>query len=87
MSYLVVKFYLLLSMTFNTTIPKSLRPYFEQELKAYYAACQENKLQKAWHHLEKAHVIGQAYPFQHSYVHWKMLQFGIRIKSLKEVAG
>jgi hypothetical protein len=46
-----------------------------------------NKLQKAWQHLERAHVIGQAYPYQHSYVHWKMLQFGFRIKSRKEIAG
>jgi hypothetical protein len=68
-------------------MPATLRPYFDKELRAYYAALQENKLQQAWRHLEKAHVIGQAYPFQHSYVHWKMLQFGIKIKSLKEVTG
>lgn len=68
-------------------MPNSLRPYFEAELRAYYASLQENKLQQAWLHLEKAHVIGQAYPFQHSYVHWRMLQFGIKIKSLKEVTG
>ena len=74
-------------MTFNTSMPATLRPFFDGELKAYYAALQENKLQQAWRHLEKAHVIGQAYPFQHSYVHWKMLQFGIKIKSLKEVTG
>jgi hypothetical protein len=74
-------------MTFNTSMPATLRPYFDKELRDYYAALQENKLQQAWRHLEKAHVIGQAYPFQHSYVHWKMLQFGIKIKSLKEVTG
>ncbi|HZH37979.1 MAG TPA: DUF3703 domain-containing protein [Flavisolibacter sp.] len=74
-------------MTFNTFMPATLRPYFDKELRDYYAALQENKLQQAWRHREKAHVIGQAYPFQHSYVHWKMLQFGIKIKSLKEVTG
>ena len=74
-------------MNFNTSMPATLRPYFDKELRAYYVALQENKLQQAWRHLEKAHVIGQAYPFQHSYVHWKMLQFGIKIKSLKEVTG
>jgi hypothetical protein len=75
------------NMNFNTSMPATLRPYFDKELRAYYVALQENKLQQAWRHLEKAHVIGQAYPFQHSYVHWKMLQFGIKIKSLKEVTG
>jgi hypothetical protein len=74
-------------MTFHTSMPESLRPYFERELKSYYSSLQENKLHQAWRHLEKAHVIGQAYPFQHTYVHWKMLQFGIKIKSLKEVVG
>ncbi len=68
-------------------MPPSLRPYYEKELSAYTSLLQENKLQQAWRHLEKAHVIGQAYPYQHSYVHWKMLQFGIKIKSPKEVAG
>ena len=48
---------------------------------------QEGKLQQAWRHLERAHVIGQAYPFEHSYVHWKMLMFGFKIKSAKEVMG
>lgn len=74
-------------MTFNTSMPAALQPYFERELRAYYFALQENNLQQAWRHLEKAHVIGQAYPFQHTYVHWKMLQFGIKIKSVKEIIG
>ena len=68
-------------------MPGSLRPYFEKELSAYDSSLQENKLQQAWRHLEKAHVIGQAYPLKHTYVHWKMLQFGIKIKSLKEIIG
>jgi hypothetical protein len=74
-------------MHFNTSIPKSLKPYFDDELKAYYSSVKDNNLHQAWQHLEKAHVIGQAYPFQHSFVHWKMLRFGIRIKSSKEVIG
>jgi len=44
-------------------------------------------LSLAWRSLERAHIIGQRYPFAHSYVHWKMLQFGFRIKSMKEVLG
>jgi hypothetical protein len=74
-------------MPFTTSMPKSLRPYFNEEINAYYTSLQEHNLQLAWRHLEKAHVIGQAYPLPHSYVHWKMLQFGIRIKSIKEVIG
>ena len=74
-------------MRFNTSMPASLRLYYEREISSYYNCLSDENLQQAWRHLEKAHVIGQAYPLQHSYVHWKMLQFGFRIKSRKEIAG
>lgn len=41
----------------------------------------------AWHHLERAHVIGQAYPVEHTHSHWLMLKFGFKIKDLKEAVG
>ena len=71
----------------NTTIPKKLKPFFLAELKEYKSEMQKDNLQKAWQHLEKAHLIGQAYPYEHSYVHWKMLLFGIHIKNGKEILG
>ena len=74
-------------MTFHTSMPSALQPYFKKELRSYKACLQASNLQQAWRHLERAHVIGQAYPLKHTYVHWKMLQFGIHIKSLKEVMG
>lgn len=48
---------------------------------------QMEDLPRAWRHLERAHVIGQVYPYEHSFAHWKMLQFGFRIKSIREIAG
>lgn len=74
-------------MKFNTTLPKTLKPYFNLEIEAYNSALASNDLRKAWSHLERAHIIGQSYPFAHSYAHWKMLLFGIKIKSTKEVIG
>ncbi|QNA42933.1 DUF3703 domain-containing protein [Lacibacter sediminis] len=74
-------------MNLNTSMPKSLKPYFLKELNEYKTAVRRNDLQMAWRHLEKAHVIGQAYPFEHSYVHWKMFLFGIKIKDGKEIVG
>ncbi|MFT6827734.1 MAG: hypothetical protein ACI9Z3_000822 [Roseivirga sp.] len=74
-------------MKLNTTLPKSLRPYFQAKLQAYALAYKAGDLSKAWMHLERAHIIGQRYPFAHTFVHWKMLQFGFRIKSGKEVIG
>jgi hypothetical protein len=44
-------------------------------------------LKSAWNHLERAHIIGQKYPYTHTLVHWKMLQFGIKIKNGKEIMG
>ncbi|WP_323758184.1 DUF3703 domain-containing protein [Roseivirga sp.] len=74
-------------MNLHTTLPKSLTPYFQAELEDYAIAYKANDLAKAWVHLERAHIIGQRYPFAHTFVHWKMLQFGFRIKSGKEVIG
>ncbi len=74
-------------MKFNTTIPKTLKPYYQKELSAFEAELVNENWKNAWNHLERAHIIGQKYPFSHSYVHWKMLLFGIKIKSIKEVIG
>ena len=74
-------------MRLNTTMPKPIRPYFQKELTAYHSSLLTNDFQEAWLHLERAHVIGQSYPFEHTLVHWRMLQFGTRIKSFKEIIG
>ncbi|WP_116107911.1 DUF3703 domain-containing protein [Lewinella sp. IMCC34191] len=74
-------------MAINTSIPDKLKPYFATELVAYRQSYSSGDLQIAWYHLERAHIIGQRYPVQHTYVHWKMLLFGFRIKSGKEIAG
>ena len=74
-------------MRFYTKMPASLQPFFKEALQHYAVAMKEKDLHKAWSSLEKAHVIGQMYPYAHSLVHWKMLVFGCRIKSLKEVLG
>ena len=74
-------------MKFYTRLPQSLKPYYNKELQNYAEAYAIGHLQIAWQHLERAHIIGQRYPFAHSYVHWKMLQFGLKIKSAKEVFG
>jgi len=74
-------------MKFYTSIPKALLPYFDAEIKQYKTELENGNLTNAWNHLERAHIIGQKYPIAHSFVHWKMLQFGIKIKSVKEVIG
>jgi len=74
-------------MKVNTKMPANLNPFYQKELLAFKDNLQKNNLQIAWYHLERAHIIGQKYPYEHTFVHWKMLQFGIKIKSTKEVFG
>lgn len=74
-------------MKFYTAMPKALVPFFEKELELAKAELAVSNLQRSWHHLERAHIIGQQYPYAHSLVHWKMLLFGIRIKNGREIFG
>ncbi len=74
-------------MKFNTSMPEGLKPYYHTELQRYHEEYSQRNLKAAWNHLERAHIMGQKYPYTHSLVHWKMLQFGFRIKSSREVLG
>ncbi|MBL7848795.1 MAG: DUF3703 domain-containing protein [Cyclobacteriaceae bacterium] len=69
------------------TMPSGLKAYYLNELALYEKELAEGGLAGAWHHLERAHVLGQAWPMEHNRVHWLMLKFGIRIKNGKEILG
>lgn len=68
-------------------MPKDLKPHYQKELDAYHNKLGKSFLQEAWQHLERAHILGQPYPYQHSEVHWFMLQYGFKIKDWKEIRG
>ncbi|ESU27110.1 hypothetical protein FLJC2902T_22180 [Flavobacterium limnosediminis JC2902] len=68
-------------------MPKALVPYFEKEIDLANMCLASDNFKDCWHHLERAHVIGQKYAYAHTYTHWKMLQFGFKIKSRKEIIG
>lgn len=74
-------------MKFYTKIPKKLEYYFRKELENYQFEYSQNNFEKAWHYLERAHIVAQKYPYQHTLVHWKMLQFGCKIKNKREIIG
>lgn len=74
-------------MNFYTTIPPKLKVFFDDELENYQFHYKKDNFLEAWNHLERAHILGQKYPFEHSFVHWKMLQFGFKIKNTKEILG
>jgi len=75
------------TMKIFTSMPKTLKPYYQDELSKAQSALLKNELQKSWYHLERAHILGQPYPVAHTAVHWKMLKFGIKIKDGKEIIG
>lgn len=74
-------------MRFNLKIPKNLKLAFEKEFVSYNEAMLKLNFDLAWYHLERLHIIGQSYPFEHSYAHWLMLKLGFRQKNSKEVFG
>ena len=68
-------------------MPSALKPFCQQELTEAANAFTKGHLQQSWRHLERAHILGQPYAFAHSFVHWKMLVFGIKTKNTKEIIG
>jgi hypothetical protein len=74
-------------MKINTRMPASLKSYFFHELEVADTYFSNMDYRMSWHHLERAHILGQPYPYQHSLAHWKMLLFGIKIKDSKEIVG
>jgi len=74
-------------MKIHTTMPQKLKPFFRRELEIAGKCFSNNDFSTSWYHLERAHILGQPYPYHHMLVHWKMLLFGIKIKDLKEIVG
>lgn len=74
-------------MKIHTTMPKRLKPFFHNELEIACKYLSINDFRSSWHHLERAHILGQPYPYHHTLVHWKMLLFGIKVKNIKEIIG
>lgn len=74
-------------MQINTAMPKQLQPSYKKELELFAENFAKKHFQVSWRHLERAHILGQPYPYHHTQVHWKMFWFGVRLKNIQEVAG
>ena len=74
-------------MKIHTNMPGSLKPFFLEELEIAKNYLSNKNFTASCHHLERAHILGQPYPYHHTLVHWKMFLFGIKIKDLKEIVG
>ncbi len=74
-------------MKLHFKIPQGLKKHVTNELLKSKQTFRKGELQTSWRHLERAHILGQAYPIEHSQAHWHMLLFALRIKNLKEILG
>ena len=70
-----------------TTFTKNIAPHVQAELDAAVAARQQGLVTQEFKHLENAHVLGQESTYWHTKVHGLMLLWGLRNRSLKEIAG
>lgn len=64
-----------------------IRSSVDAELAAATAAERGSDASKAFHHLERAHVLGQASTVQHVRVHLRMLMWGLRRGDGREIGG
>lgn len=74
-------------MKLHISIPQGLKSHFESELQLGKEAFAKGHLQVSWRHLERAHILGQAWPVEHTKAHWRMMGFAFRIKNGKEILG
>ncbi|SHM24162.1 DUF3703 domain-containing protein [Hymenobacter psychrotolerans] len=68
-------------------LPDALRPHFYQELQAARAAYARQDAAGAFHHLERAHILGQRWAVSHTHVHLLMLLHGLQTRNLREILG
>ena len=70
-----------------TSFARRIRPFVLAELEAARRASGQGDPSRAFVHLERAHVLSQSSTVLHVQVHGAMLRWGLRQRSLHEVAG
>ena len=66
---------------------KEMHIAYEAELGSARAAAAAGDIEAAFHHLERAHVIGQRDTAAHVRSHWLMLRLGVASGHWREVMG
>ena len=65
----------------------TLRAAFESEMDQAKAALRAGELDDAFHHLERAHILGQQFVGPHVRSHLAMLRIGILRRDRREIVG
>lgn len=64
-----------------------IRHAYDAELQAARAATAAGQVDVAFHHLERAHILGQRWTLAHVQTHWLMLRLGAAAGDRREVIG
>lgn len=64
-----------------------LKSAFELEINQAIVWYYQFDYSKAFHHAERAHILGQAYVWPHTRSHWLMMRIGWQRGDFKEVIG
>ena len=59
----------------------------DAETRAALDASRRGDHAKAFHHLERAHILSQRLTLRHVHVHWLMLKHGIVTRNPREILG
>src|SRR5699024_4015791 len=65
-------------------MPKHLRDAYTAEMGG---ARESRTPDDRWHHLERAHIISQPYPWPHTRNHFAMLDLAVRQRDRREALG
>lgn len=61
--------------------------FLAHEYTAAIIAEDTGTIDRAWFHLERAHIVAQSRLWPHCQSHWKMLTFAIRLRDWREMGG
>lgn len=67
--------------------PSRIAAFLAREYKAARAAEDRGQIDQSWHHLERAHIVAQAWLKPHCYSHWRMLGLAFQQNDWREVSG
>lgn len=74
-------------MNNEKAVQQRVKNAFIQEMQLAKKLYNNDDLDRAFYHLERAHILGQSNTIAHTKTHWQMLKIGWRKKVLKEIIG
>ncbi|GGD64914.1 DUF3703 domain-containing protein [Erythrobacter arachoides] len=63
------------------------RAFLVEEYRSASLAEDWGRFERAWHHLERAHIVAQTLLWPHCLSHWKMLGLAVRQRDWREANG